>query len=193
MIFSFVRVGQVRALDYQPFRRRLEYFLKRGRGDGSTDLVRRPSPLALDRELLVKLQRKVEKITGKSNMLGIIEGVTDGVRGRLVDHYNSQHVLCKEVSLALLRCKALRNGCPQTFHCQFHQMLPREDQRSPVQSMGAGNFGLLPWKAAMLLLPKAEFAMGLDMAMDRDQEDLQELGLTSRKSSVVKKDQKPVV
>lgn len=162
MIFSFVRVGQVRALDYQPFRRRLEYFLKRGRGDGSTDLVRRPSPLALDRELLVKLQRKVEKITGKSNMLGLIEAVTDGVRGRLVDHYNSQHVLCKEVSVAPMRCKALRNGCPQTFHCQFHQMLPKEDQRSGVQPMGE-NLGLLPWKAAMLLLPKADFAMGLEL------------------------------
>jgi len=167
MIFAFVRVGQVRVLDYQPFRRRVEYFMKRGKIDRATDLVRRPSPLALDRELLVKLQRKVEKYTGKSNMLGIIEGVTDGVRGRLVDHYNSQHVLCKEVSLAPMRCKALRNGCPQTFHCQFHQMLPREDQRMSGNPIG-DSFGLLPWKAAMLLLPKADFAMGLEMAMDKD-------------------------
>lgn len=123
--------------------------------------------MALDRELLVKLQRKVEKYTGKSNMLGIIEAVTDGVRGRLVDHYNSQHVLCKEVSLAPMRCKALRNGNPQTFHCQFHQMLPKEDQQSGVQSMGAESFGLLPWKAAMLLLPKVDFAMGLELEEKR--------------------------
>jgi len=168
MLCAFVRVGQVRALDYTPFRRRLMYFLKRGRGDTATDLVRRPSPLALDRELLVKLQRKVEKITGKSNMLGIIEGVTDGVRGRLVDHYNSQHVLCKEVSLAPMRCKALRNGCPQTFHCQFHQMLPKEDQRPGIQSMGE-SFGLLPWKAAMLLLPKADFSMGMELEADKQE------------------------
>lgn len=162
MIFAFGRVGQVRALDYTPFRRRLEYFMKRGKGESAIDLVRRPSPLALDHELLVKLQRKVEKLTGKSNSLGFFEGVTDGVRGRLVDHYNSQHVLCKEVSLAPMRCKALRNGCPQTFHCQFHQMIPKEDRTAGVQPLGEG-FGLLPWKAAMLLLPKADFAMGIDV------------------------------
>lgn len=163
MMCAFCRVGRVRALDYTPFRRRLMYFLNRGKYLSSTDLVRRPSPLALDRELLAKLQRKVQRYTGKSNMIGIIEAVTDGVRGRLVDHYNSQHVLCKEVSLAPMRCKALRNGCPQTFHCQFHQMLPKEDQQSGsgVPGMGDG-FGLLPWKAAMLLLPKSDFTMGLE-------------------------------
>merc|ERR1719443_2786968 len=147
------------------------YFLNRGKGQTSTDLVRRPSPLALDRELLAKLQRKVQKYTGKSNMLGIIEAVTDGVRGRLVDHYNSQHVLCKEVSLAPMRCKALRNGCPQTFHCQFHQMLPKEEQQNQSGApLALDSFGLLPWKAAMLLLPKADFAMGLEWEEKRPEE-----------------------
>ena len=31
--------SEVRALDYTPFRRRIEYFLKRGKGDNTTDLV----------------------------------------------------------------------------------------------------------------------------------------------------------
>jgi hypothetical protein len=184
MVFAFVRVGQVRALDYSPFRRRLEYFLKRGKGDNTMDLVRRPSPLALDRELLVKLQRKVEKITGKSNMLGIIEGVTDGVRGRLVDHYNSAHVLCKEVSLAPMRCKALRNGCPQTFHCQFHQMLPREEHRS--SPLAGESFGLLPWKAAMLLLPKTDFAMGIDLGLKQEQEEIRKMAAPKKTAKDIK-------
>lgn len=166
MTFGFVRAGQVRALDYTPFRRRLLYFLKRGRQGPSTDLVRRPSPLALDRELLVKLQRKVQALTGKSNMLGFVECMLDGVRGRLVDHYNSQHVLCKEVSLAPMRLKAYRNGCPQTFHVQFHHLVKDQQSNPTVPSVLGDSFGLLPWKVAMLLLPKGEFQMGLSVDQD---------------------------
>jgi hypothetical protein len=165
MMFIFTRVGQVRALHYAPFGRRIEHFLRRGKKTTTTDLVRRPSALALDRELLVQLQRKVEKLTGKSNDLGILEGVTDGVRARLVDHYNSQHVLCKEVSLAPMRCIALRNGSPPTFHVQFHQKLQSEDRdprRGNVPRSVGDSFGLLPWKVAMQLLPKADFSMGLE-------------------------------
>lgn len=176
MLFVFVRMGQVKAMDYTPFRRRMMHFIKRGHTELLTDLVRRPSPLALDRELLVKLQRKVQMLTGKSNMLGFVEGVIDGVRGRLVDHYNSQHVLCKEMSLAPMQWKALRSGCPQTFHVQFHQLQRPLSTDStgtaggpqPLPSVSLskpGNpYGLLPWKMSMMLLPKSEFAMGLETA-----------------------------
>lgn len=172
MTFVFVRVGQVRALDYTPFRRRVLHFMTRGRGSQTTDLVRRPSPLALNRELLVKMQRKVEKLTGKSDMLGIVEGVVDGVRGRLVDHYNAQHVLCKEVSLAPMTWKALRNGKPQAFHLQFHQLQsPGERQMQSLQMPSlmapqGDSWGLLPWKVSMLLLPKADFNMGLNITAE---------------------------
>jgi len=172
MTFGYVRSGQVRLLDYTPFRRRLMYFLKRGRSHPSLNLVKRPSPMAIDRALLVQLQRKVEKITGKSDMMGFVEGVVDGVRGRLVDHYNSQHVLCKEVSLAPLRVKAIRNGCPQAFHMQFHQ-LAKSGQRPThmlLPPLAADGFGLLPWKVAMLLLPRSEFKMGLEVEMTENQE-----------------------
>jgi hypothetical protein len=160
----FGRCGQVRALDYTPFRRRMMKFLVRGMGVNSTDLVRRPSPLALDRELLVKLQRRVQLLVGKSMSMGVVEGVVDGVKARMVDHYNSQHVLCKEVSLAPLRCKALHNGNPQTFHMQLHQLLKSGDGTTR-DSLGSLNskFGLLPWKVAMLLLPKADFVMAVEM------------------------------
>ncbi|CAK0795845.1 unnamed protein product [Prorocentrum cordatum] len=161
----FGRCGQVRALDYTPFRRRMMKFLTRGMGAGTTDLVRRPSPLALDRELLVKLQRRVQLLVGKSMSMGIVEGVVDGVKARMVDHYNSQHVLCKEVSLAPLRCKALHNGNPQTFHMQLHQLLKSGDGEAPASLGSLGSrFGLLPWKVAMLLLPKADFVMGVEVA-----------------------------
>jgi len=168
MFFVFGRVGQVKALDYTPFRRRLMHFVRRGKDEGAKDLVRRPSPLALDKELLVKLQRRVQTYTGKSDMLSIVEGVTDGVRGRLVDHYNMQHVLCKEVSLAPMRFKALRNGCPQTFQIQFHQMQPKEEQRGSSFGLLSGS-SILPWKVGMLLLPKADFAMGLELVLEAGQ------------------------
>jgi len=165
MTCVFGRCGQVRALDYTPFRRRMMKFLVRGMGSNTTDLVRRPSPLALDRELLVKLQRRVQLLVGKSMSMGIVEGVVDGVKARMVDHYNSQHVLCKEVSLAPLRCKALHNGNPQTFHMQLHQLLKSGNAttRDSLGSLGS-RFGLLPWKVAMLLLPKADFVMGVEMS-----------------------------
>merc|ERR1719399_1053158 len=71
MVFAFGRLGQVRALHYAPFGRRLEHFLKRGKATDTIDLSRRPSQLAADRELLTKLQRKVEKLTGKANLLSV--------------------------------------------------------------------------------------------------------------------------
>jgi len=62
-----------------------------------------------------------------------------------------------------MRWKAMRNGNPQTFHIQFSQLLRPEEQTVPTLSPPLGDaFGLLPWKVAMLLLPKADFAMGLE-------------------------------
>lgn len=177
MMTVFARVGQVRALDYAPFRRRLLHFITRGQIHHTTDFVRRPSSSAMIRELLVKLQRKVEGLTGKSDVLGVIEGVVDGVRGRQVDHYNSQYVLCKEASLSPITWKALRNGKPQAFHLQFHQLQQRPaKQRQGFQlptlgstlmgSAPGDSWSLLPWKVAMLLLPKADFAMSLECAYE---------------------------
>eukprot|EP00746_Dinoflagellata_sp_MGD_P011964 gnl/MRDRNA2_/MRDRNA2_125305_c0_seq1.p1 gnl/MRDRNA2_/MRDRNA2_125305_c0~~gnl/MRDRNA2_/MRDRNA2_125305_c0_seq1.p1 ORF type:complete len:1133 (+),score=269.09 gnl/MRDRNA2_/MRDRNA2_125305_c0_seq1:131-3529(+) len=170
MIFAFGRLGQVRALHYAPFGRRLELFLKKGKSTETVDLLRRPSQLAAERELLTKLQRKVEKLTGKAHLLSVIEGITDGVRVRLVDHYNKKHVLCKEVSMAPMRLTALRNGSPPSFHLQFHQKLKREERRSTPMPPQGEAFGLLPWKVAMLLLPKADFDTGLPQ-QQVDEED----------------------
>jgi len=162
MTFGFVRVGQVQALDYTPFRRRIMHFLKRGKDTYPTDLVRRPEPIALDRELLVKLQRKVQLLTGKSDMLGSMEGVLDGVHARMVDQYNSQNVLCKQVSLAPMRWKATRNGKPQSFNMQFHQILRPGEQQELMMRLHGDMFGLLPWKVAMLLQKKDGYSMVLD-------------------------------
>lgn len=169
MWFVCVRAGQGRFLDHTPFRRRLLHCLTRGSQGRKVDLRRQPSPAVLDRELLVKLQRRVEALTGKSNMLGVIEGVTEGVRLRSVDLYNRLHVLCKEVTLAPVQFKALRNGNPQTFHMQFHQKL-RDPSVSSLLSTADGSFGLLPWKYGMLLLPKDDFAMGMEGVDDEDAE-----------------------
>eukprot|EP00929_Paragymnodinium_shiwhaense_P086451 TRINITY_DN46973_c0_g1_i1.p1 TRINITY_DN46973_c0_g1~~TRINITY_DN46973_c0_g1_i1.p1 ORF type:complete len:1162 (+),score=250.26 TRINITY_DN46973_c0_g1_i1:189-3674(+) len=168
LMCGFVRVGQARALDYKPFRDRLIHFLKRGSRIQSSGLVKRPSTDALDRELLLKLQRRVEKLTGKTHMLGSLEAMSDGVRCRQVDQYNSQHVLCREASLAPMRMKVLRSGCPQHFQLQVYQLRRDEDKSVEERMLSAlvppsGQLGVLPWKMGMLLLPKAEFQMCVEL------------------------------
>eukprot|EP00933_Yihiella_yeosuensis_P045551 TRINITY_DN4094_c0_g5_i1.p1 TRINITY_DN4094_c0_g5~~TRINITY_DN4094_c0_g5_i1.p1 ORF type:complete len:719 (+),score=121.50 TRINITY_DN4094_c0_g5_i1:1-2157(+) len=159
MIFMFARVGQIRASDYSPFRQQLLGMLKQGKTALASDLVRRPSEPTLNRELLIKLQKKVQAATGKSNMLGIFEGVIEGVKARTIDPYNSLNVLCKEADLAPLRWKVQRSGNPQAVHLQFYT-LNRQDGWQPTSlGMLSGGTGLslLPWQAAMMLLPKGEF------------------------------------
>lgn len=119
MIFVFARIGQVTAIDWAPFRRRMIFFMKRGLNDMDlvTDLVRRPSQDALMKELLERLQRKVELAVGKSNMLGNFEVEMDGIQGRTVDHYNNRLVLCKQAQLSPLMLKVRRSGQPQAGRC----------------------------------------------------------------------------
>jgi len=114
------------------------------------------------------LQRNVEKLTGKSDMLGILEGITHGIRGRFVDHYNTrQKVVCKEVSLAPVRFKIRRNGRPQTFDLQFYQMLQSGAEDLPslatddisIHCASENFLAFLPWKIVMLLLPRRDFVM----------------------------------
>eukprot|EP00931_Biecheleriopsis_adriatica_P061226 TRINITY_DN36804_c0_g1_i1.p1 TRINITY_DN36804_c0_g1~~TRINITY_DN36804_c0_g1_i1.p1 ORF type:complete len:1197 (+),score=244.75 TRINITY_DN36804_c0_g1_i1:67-3657(+) len=159
MIFAFTRVGEVRAVDWTPFRRRMLYFVKRGKEDISTTLVRRPSPEAIDKELMIKLQKGVQAAVGKSNMLGLFEGELEGVNARTVDNYNSLQVLCKQAQLAPLRWRVLRSGLPQALQLQFHNLHRGDGFSSPSLSMltGEGGFSLLPWKASMFLLPQEDF------------------------------------
>eukprot|EP00443_Scrippsiella_acuminata_P009263 CAMPEP_0115367486 /NCGR_PEP_ID=MMETSP0270-20121206/105339_1 /TAXON_ID=71861 /ORGANISM="Scrippsiella trochoidea, Strain CCMP3099" /LENGTH=264 /DNA_ID=CAMNT_0002790277 /DNA_START=32 /DNA_END=822 /DNA_ORIENTATION=- len=154
----------------------------------AVDMVRRPSPAALDRALLEKLQRKVEVLVGKHHMLGTVDVQMDGVRSRMVDHYNMKHALCKEAALAPLHVRVLRNGCPQALQVQLKRLhiQPQQQRQQESSAVGIGNaFSLtnafrasaqhgevmsfsdmLPWKAAMHLLPKADFAMGVDLGDD---------------------------
>lgn len=160
MTFAYLRIGEVKAMDWAPFRRRLQFFLKRGRnGLDVVDLERRPSEEALLKELLVKLQQKVELAVGKSNMLGMFEVEFDGISGRTVDHYNRGMVLCKQAQLNPLLLRVRRSGQPQALQVQVHNLNPMEAFTSPSLSMLSGNGGvnLLPWKSSILLLPQVDF------------------------------------
>ncbi|CAJ1411126.1 unnamed protein product [Effrenium voratum] len=160
MTFAFARIGEVHALDWAPFRRRMLFFSKRGLSDMdmATDLVRRPSPEALMKELLVRLQRKVEMAVGKSNMLGSLEVELDGVNARSVDNYNRGMMLCKQANLSPLLLKVHCSGQPQAFQVQVHH-LRHEASAAPSLSMltGDGGVNMLPWKSTMLLLPQDDF------------------------------------
>lgn len=158
-----VRIGQTRLLDFSPFRKRVTHFLGRGGERKRVDLVRRPSSQSLDRDLLQKLQRRVQQMTGSSNLLSIVDGACDGVRVRQVDVYNKVHALCKEASLAPLQWKVLRNGKPQAFHAQLHQRVgDREAQAILLLPSQPLTISLLPWKIGMMLLPMRDFTMGAD-------------------------------
>lgn len=159
MIFVFARIGQVTAIDWAPFRRRMIFFMKRGLNDMDlvTDLVRRPSQDALMKELLERLQRKVELAVGKSNMLGNFEVEMDGIQGRTVDHYNNRLVLCKQAQLSPLMLKVRRSGQPQAIEIQIYH-LHTDALSAPSLSMIAdGGVNLLPWKTSMMLLPQDDF------------------------------------
>lgn len=135
------------------------YFLERGKWPQESGLVRRFSDVAKEKEASLELQRNIEQLTGKSDMFGVVEGILDGLQARLVDFYNAEKVLCKEASLAPVRFKIHRNGKPQAFRLQFHQM-QRPGATEEASSPGVGNlFALLPWKVSMLLLPKIDFLM----------------------------------
>lgn len=158
--FAFIRVGQVLALDYTPFRNIMMYFVRRGRSSTMTDLVRRPSPSALEDDLLVKLQRRVQMLVGKSNTVGILEGECAGLRLRQVELFNKKHLYCKEMALAPFRGRAMRKGLPQHLHVQIFQADPLQELMDPGS--------LLPWKVGVLLLPKADFSTGFDLDVEKD-------------------------
>mmetsp|Transcript_18077 Transcript_18077/g.58466 ORF Transcript_18077/g.58466 Transcript_18077/m.58466 type:complete len:1127 (+) Transcript_18077:66-3446(+) len=166
MTFAFVRVGLVRALDYAPFRRQLMLFLEKGQSTMASDLIRRPSPVAMDKTLMNKLQKKVELMVGKSDTLGTVDIELDGMRARLVDHYNTAKALCKEVGLAPMAVRLLRHGCPQAFQMQLRRRATAQDAsmqriRSTLSGASNGSLDLLPFKVSMHLLPKADFAMSI--------------------------------
>lgn len=148
-------------MDVAAYRRRLLGVMKRGSNSGGKvpDLVRNPSLAALDRELMHRMQKKVEMMVGKSNMLSAIEGAFDGMEVRAVDDYNARNSLCKGASLGALQFKALMCGCPQAMQVLVKRV-PRPDER--LQSSGGINTAgfdigamALPWKVSMFLVPKA--------------------------------------
>jgi len=161
MICAFTRVGEVRAMDWVPFRRRMMYFKNLGKTDIGHNLIRRPTQEAIDREILVKLQRRVETLVGKSHMNGWFESVMEGFQARTVDEYNSMNVLAKQMQLAPLRWKMLRSGQPQAFQFQWHNLTRSNaavaSAAPPLHMTGASGIGLLPWRGGMFLMPKAEF------------------------------------
>merc|ERR1712137_255263 len=70
MMFVFVQIGEVAAVHYAPFGRRLVCFLERGKWKEDCGLVHRLSDDAKEKETLVELQRNIENLTGASDMLG---------------------------------------------------------------------------------------------------------------------------
>eukprot|EP00913_Durusdinium_trenchii_P012268 g11520.t1 len=159
MTFAFARVGEVNAMDWAPFRRRMLFFSKSGLRDMDlvTDLARRPSQEALMKELLARLQRKVELAVGKSNMLGSFEVELDGVLARTVDHYNKGLVLCKQAQLGPLMVKLRRSGQPQALQVQIHHLHPNVLAAPSLPSLMNGGVSMLPWKTSMMLLPQEGF------------------------------------
>lgn len=171
LTFAYVRAGAVRAVDVAAYRRRLLGVMKRGSNSGGKvpDLVRNPSLAALDRELMHRMQKKVEMMVGKSNMLSAIEGAFDGMEVRAVDDYNARNSLCKGASLGALQFKALMCGCPQAMQVLVKRV-PRPDER--LQSSGGINTAgfdigamALPWKVSMFLVPKADYDLGEDAGL----------------------------
>jgi len=154
--FVSVQAGQVRALYYSPFFDRIWHFLKQGRASLDCQLTRRPSVNTLDRDLLVKLQRKFEFYAGKSTLYNSIEGVVGGMQARMVDTYNNTHALCKEVILTPMRLRFLRSGNPQRFQIQIHKVRPADEQPGPPVQV-VDTLGLLPWQVSMHLLPREHF------------------------------------
>lgn len=149
------RVGPVKALDYVPFKHRILHCLRRGLDETHSDLVRRPSLRALDREMLAKLQRAVEGMTGTSNMMGAFDIVLEGVQTSQVEIYNSKNVLSKEASLAPTRARIFRAGLPQVFQAFLHPL--QDGESAPVQAAAS-----LPWRLGLKLLPKVDFALGAE-------------------------------
>eukprot|EP00927_Polykrikos_kofoidii_P038948 TRINITY_DN33397_c0_g1_i1.p1 TRINITY_DN33397_c0_g1~~TRINITY_DN33397_c0_g1_i1.p1 ORF type:complete len:1120 (-),score=168.36 TRINITY_DN33397_c0_g1_i1:50-3409(-) len=174
-MFGFVRVGQVRGLCYAPFVSRLLYFLKRGRRIQPQEMTlrRTPSKVAIEKELMRKLQMRVQAMTGKSYQSGFFEGTLDGLRVRHVDHYNSTNVLCKEAALAPVFMKLVRNGSPQTVQIQIRERTTKRDlstlSRIPAAVQFGGGAGLLPWKVSTMLLPKADFDICIENCIDKDE------------------------
>ena len=172
MTFVFARVGEVKAIDWAPFRRRMLFFTKRGLHDMDlvTDLARRPSQEALMKELLVNLQRKVELAVGKSNMLGSFEVEFDGIQARTVDHYNKGMVLCKLAQLSPLMFKMRRSGQPQALQVQIHHLHPDVLSAPSLTMLMNGGVNMLPWKTSMMLLPQDNFhcTAGSDGKLGKD-------------------------
>jgi len=150
MTFAYVRVGEVNAIDYSPFRRQLIHLAKLGMDHRSCDLARRPSKGLLDRQMPQELQMAIEEAVGKPHMMGFVEGSLAGVLGRSLDIYTAQYVQCKQISLGPVTFKAVRNGGPQTLDLQVHEYVPSEavkaDSSFPLTS--------LPWKVQLVMLSK---------------------------------------
>jgi len=166
------RVGLINAVDVAPLRRRLISLLKSGSGPAAlaSEMLRRPSLAALDRELLHRVQKKVELMVGKSNMLSVVEGVLDGVEAKAVDHYNSRNALCKHASLGAVQWKALMSGCPQQMQVQIKRYDRGDTPQPPANLLsslaaatsGLDATGLLPWKVAMSLVDGSDFELGAE-------------------------------
>lgn len=109
------------------------------------------------KELLARLQRKVELAVGKSNMLGSFEVELDGVLARTVDHYNKGLVLCKQAQLGPLMVKLRRSGQPQALQVQIHHLHPNVLAAPSLPSLMNGGVSMLPWKTSMMLLPQEGF------------------------------------
>lgn len=159
MIFAFARVGRVTAMDWAPFRRRMMFFSKRGLNDMDlvTDLTRRPSQEALMKELLERLQRKVELAVGKSNTLASLEVELDSVQARTVDHYNNRMVLCKQAQLSPLLLKMRRSGQPQALEVQIYHLHADALSAPSLSMLSSGGVSMLPWRSSMMLLPQDDF------------------------------------
>jgi len=178
--FVYIRTGRISALDYTPYRERLLDLLAVGRSKSGRHTARDffdegliTKLMALDKELLVRIQRFLESYSrkvdavhrgpGKMLMSTMVEGEIDGALLRQVNYYNRLNVLCKELILPPTRWQTLQSACPNIIHVRV-QGKGRDvahGHRKPAPESKVQ--GLMAWKLTLQVLAREDFYMGLEV------------------------------
>jgi len=175
--FVYIRAGRLSALDYTPYRERLVDLFADGslgsRARSFFDEGLITKIMALDKELLVRLQRLLERYSRKMDSLplgggtvimsSMVEGELDGALLRQVTYYNKLNVLCKELILPPTRWQTLQSACPHLIHVRV-QGKGRDAHASHRRPLpGAKVNGLMAWKINLQVLAREDFYMGLEV------------------------------
>lgn len=162
--FAFSRVGFLRGLDYQPFRRQLQWFLQRGKQTPNENFQRRPSVAAVAIDARIRFQRQMEIFAGRRHILGMYDFEIDGVLVKMVETYSQRSTQCKEMALPSIQVRVHQSGCPQSFQVQIRKLNDRPFSSETIFEANAARSGvdLLPWKVSMYLLPRSLFLLTTD-------------------------------